>query len=117
MTASHAMPACSSPSCALIEFTPCGAVEGTISNAASLCLHDTSIDKPARRNRAKALQKLGVLFSSIAEALDAQSAQRLRISGLKSRPEVNGCYGLVEGINSSTGRVNVKVRCGKNPDC
>ena len=87
----------------------CGTVEGTLSNCASLCLHDTSIDKTARRNRARALLKLGMLFRGVAEALESQLDQRVRVARLKSRPEVNGSYGTVEGINPLNGRVHVKV--------
>lgn len=88
----------------------CITVEGTISNCASLCLHDVSIDKTARRDRAKALRKLGMLFRGVAEALESQMDQRVRVAGLKARPEVNGLYGTVEGINPLNGRVHVKVR-------
>jgi hypothetical protein len=88
----------------------CITVEGTISNCASLCLHDVSIDKAARRDRAKALRKLGMLFRGVAEALESQMDQQVRVAGLKARPEVNGLYGTVEGINPLNGRVHVKVR-------
>jgi hypothetical protein len=88
----------------------CATVEGTISNCASLCLHDISIDKAARRDRAKALRKLGMLFRGVAGALESQMDQRVRVTGLRSRPEVNGSYGTVEGINPLNGRVHVKVR-------
>ena len=64
----------------------------------------------ARFDRAKALRKLGMLFRGVAGALESQMDQRVRVTGLRSRPEVNGSYGTVEGINPLNGRVHVKVR-------
>jgi hypothetical protein len=34
---------------------------------------------------------------------------RVRICGLKARPELNGCLGIVDSQNSATGRFNIKV--------
>lgn len=91
-------------------------IEQTVSRVASLCLHDTSIDKEARRERATALLQLGLLFQAQVQALEAASqvaGSRVRIHGVRAKPELNGVYATVESLNEETGRVNVILPSGE----
>jgi len=89
-------------------------VETTAGKVASLTLHDTSVDREVRAARAEALLKLGELFLEYTMAEDAKKVkQRVKVLGLKSRPEFNGKMATVQSVNAATGRVNVKLDSGE----
>jgi len=89
-------------------------IEATAARIASLSLHDTSVERETRVARAEALLKLGALFVEHALVEDAKKIkQRVKIVGLKSRPELNGTSVTVQSYNHTTGRVNVKLDSGE----
>lgn len=45
----------------------------------------------------------------MAATAEVATGARVRIDGLKARPELNGSLGVVEGLNSDTGRWNVLI--------